>query len=327
MLGDAVVTSVFIETLAKSIKNCVIDVLCNKYTEPAYRHNPLLNLIFVLDHQQNSKNLAKDFFTVRTQILSHGIYDGIFILNPCIRNYKYAAAIGARQVIARKLITKSIPAKLWIIAQGLKLTPWHLIKDLNKGAHEVMHLYNLAQRSLPLFKHQVMIPLPTVCSFYLPPDFLPQAHGIILNASGKFSQQRYLNDSMLYGLLNLLQPTKLRLAVIAAESDHDRVQQVVSSITTTSTPAVVIVENDIIGLAKIIKSYRVFIGGDGGLSHIAAGLGLACICLFDKQLSSVWHPWTPRQKSLQTPSKSIYDISVFTVLEAVREFNEISSDV
>ncbi len=324
VLGDAVVTSTLIEVLANSIQHAQIDILCNKYTEAVYRYNPFLKHIFVIDHRQNSRELAADFPKIRQDILMHGAYHAIFILNPCIRNYRYAARIPAKLIIARKLITKSSYARIWMLVHKLAYLSWHFISGVDKNSHEVEHLYNLAQHGLKLLHQTAVFPLPKTCSFYLQSSAPSSRRGIIINASGKMGEQRYLNDSMLYGLLKVLSSAgPLPLALIAAPSDQLRVERLIAALGSVGNSPLLIVENDIIRIAQIMATYAIFIGGDGGLSHVAAGCGLYCIVLFDKQLKRVWHPWTELHKSIQTSTRNIYDISLFTVLDAVNEFTEV----
>ena len=65
-------------------------------------------------------------------------------------------------------------------------------------------------------------------------------------------------------------------------------------------------------LIALLALCRAFIGPDGGAMHIAAGLGLPIVALFDESAKTHWHPWkvpyemaTPTGQSAHIPVESV----------------------
>lgn len=62
---------------------------------------------------------------------------------------------------------------------------------------------------------------------------------------------------------------------------------------------------------------------DGGAMHLAAGLGLAIVCLFGNSGAQRWRPWGPPHQLLQKSSLEVSDLSPAEVAEA---FNALPAD-
>lgn len=317
VLGDAVVSSVLIEVLAKSI-DCQINVMCNKYNEVVFRYNPYISNVFISAHQQGTKELAPDYLSVIEQINADGAYDVVFALNPCIRTIKYANLVNTRLIIARKFKTKSTTTNLWFLLHKFN-TRFIFIKP-KEDQHEVQTLYHLASVGLARLGITKLLDLPRSCKFYLAADSQPKriANSCIINISGKAQPIKYLNDSLIYALLAKLKTCGQFecLALICTAEDLERAQHIIKLLD-LSKQIKIICHDDIMKIAQEIAKYGFFIGGDGGLSHIAAGLGLKCITLFDAQAVENWHPWALTQVSLQTESQRMYDISYHSILAAI----------
>lgn len=319
VLGDAIVSSTFIESLAKSIV-CQIDVLCHHYNEVAFRHNPYLTNIFISKHQQDTKQLAEDINEVIQQIrLKVTHYDAIFVLNPCLRSLKYAAMINAGYVFGRRFTTRSFSTKWWFFAHKFS-SKYCLVNDPPQQ-HEVHRLQQLLKVGLTKLSVDYCAEVPVLATFYLPAGQIPaydSYSGCVINVSGKFEQSRYINDSMLYALVDkLLKSGVSDILLVATATDQTRVERVLQDFPTTAVA--ILVTSDLLELAKKIVSYRIFIGCDGGLAHLAAGLGLYCITLFDRQDAKIWHPWSDKQISLQSSRKNIYDLSYLEIIRLVKE--------
>lgn len=319
VLGDAVVTSAFIESLASSIDNVKIDVLCNQQNYPAFKYNPFLNKIYILDHQQGTKKLADNYKQLTSEINSSASYDYILQLNGCIRAYQYISLLTSGKIYARKLITSSFKANLWMLRT--KLTGKFVFYKENTEQHEVIRLHQFLDFFLAAIATPKRYTYPQYARFYLENMSLLEdkdKKSIVLNVSGKKEFARYMNDSMLYALLKQLSSWNVKLGLVLMPDDKKRVDEVIASLE-NNVEINFIMSTDINQLANMIARYEFFIGVDGGLVHIAAGLGLKCVVLFDKQDSKIWHAWTPLQKSLQSINRNIYDISYLDVIDSLME--------
>ena len=64
-----------------------------------------------------------------------------------------------------------------------------------------------------------------------------------------------------------------------------------------------------------------FVGADGGAMHVAAGVGLPLVALFENSQAKRehWYPWQSTHRLLQPTSFPVADIDVDSVVSAVRE--------
>jgi heptosyltransferase III len=70
-----------------------------------------------------------------------------------------------------------------------------------------------------------------------------------------------------------------------------------------------------------LKDCRTFITPDGGAMHLAAAMGIQIVAMFGQSEPNRWRPWTPHARVLQSPSKTIQDISVDDVLSALKSLS------
>jgi ADP-heptose:LPS heptosyltransferase len=69
-------------------------------------------------------------------------------------------------------------------------------------------------------------------------------------------------------------------------------------------------------LIATLKECHDLITPDGGAMHLAAAMGLRIVAMFGQSEPERWRPWTPDCRILQSPSRTIQDISVEQVLQA-----------
>lgn len=317
-LGDAIVTAPFIEVLANSVMHIKIDILCCPDNFSAFKFNPYLNKKYVINHIQGTKKLADNLLEIIGQI-NQEKYDLILVLNGCYRTYRYVKLINAKKIIARRLISKSFKAKLFIAKQ--KLWSKFIFFDENVAQHEVIRLDVFCNFVLDYLKITRVYELPLQAVFYLEEYFdvsCKLENSIIINASGKMAESRYINDALLFSLIKKLKNNYDYIGVIATSDDLLRVSMVIED-TSLGHKVKLICDGDIFNIAKEVQRYELFVGVDGGFCHLAAGLGLRCVVLFDKQNSQIWHPWSESQISLQADSCSIYDISYLSVVSCLKQ--------
>jgi len=317
VLGDAVISSTFVESLAKLL-NCQIDLLCNHYNEIAFRYNPYINKIYKIQHEQHSKKLAVDYKQVISQINQDNtdIYACVFVLNDCIRNFKYANLIKTNKIFTKKLVTKKVSSNMWTFIH--KFYPKFHFFAIDTKIHEALKLHQLLIQGLSNLNIDTNnITLPKTCHFYLKNTVIQAQKSCVINISGKQDKIRYINDNMLYALLENIDKYNItKVLIIAMEIDRVRLNKILEHIH-TNLSIDVLINNDLMLVAETMANYQVYVGCDGGLLHLASGLNLACIALFNQQDTNIWHPWTPKQISLQTPSKNIYDINYIDVLDSI----------
>ena len=69
-------------------------------------------------------------------------------------------------------------------------------------------------------------------------------------------------------------------------------------------------------LIAVLALCRSFIGADGGALHIAAGLGLPIVGLYEARKTKRWHPWKVPYEMVVTPTGRIEDIAAEEVAQA-----------
>jgi len=334
ILGDAVMATPFIEALDNSRDFTQIDVLCNEYNEIAFRYNPYISQIYPVhfkdDNYNNSKKLAIGYSSVISKI-NHNMpdgYDAIICLNDGIKNLQYASLIKAKIRISPNFVTKSFSNHLWMFINSYSTHKLTYVTT-KKEQHYTLRLYDLLINSCHLLGiNSKTINFPAQCKFYLPPTTVKQIikNSCVINISGRQGSLRYINDNMLYALLQNIEKYGItQVIVVATTKDKERANQVLNQTNVNSEIKIqLLVESNLITLAETINNYEYFIGCDGGLIHVAAGLGLYCIDIFDDEPSHRCHPWTPKQISLQASSKNIYDISYLDVLDSINKLREKS---
>lgn len=315
LLGDGIVSGTFIDSLKTSIPSSRIDVLCNTSNVSAFTFHPNINNVYKLNHQQKTKQLASDLDDVVSRINSTVSYDLVIVLNGCARSYHYAMRINAKKIIARNLFTKSIRSKcLMLIMKYLKNVSFFVEPF---GVHEVVRLNKYCQFVLDYLKISANTHLPQRANFYPDANFSRDSitpKSIAINISGKKDESRYINDNLLYALVNELTKLNFFVSVVFLNEDSERIRMVQNSLQIQLN---LINDSNIFNVAKQLATHEYYIGVDGGLAHVAAGVGMKCIILFDNQDINLWHPWTDCQISLRSERKNIYDLSYSDIIGAI----------
>ena len=71
-------------------------------------------------------------------------------------------------------------------------------------------------------------------------------------------------------------------------------------------------------LARLLAKCRFYLGHDTGVSHLAAVCGVPSLWLFGPTNPNIWHPRTPHVHHVQSPSSSIDQLSIETVVKELR---------
>lgn len=70
-------------------------------------------------------------------------------------------------------------------------------------------------------------------------------------------------------------------------------------------------------LTAVLSECRLLATPDGGAMHLAAAMGVRIVAMFGQSDPVRWKPWTPHAKVLQSPSRTIQDIPVDDVMNAL----------
>ncbi len=324
-LGDGVLSSPFIYALQHYAVS--IDLLCYDYNYAAFKFNPHLSDIYCL--KKNEPLSSKDNQAIIKNIYSKD-YIAVFILNRDRENYQFVFDMDTRYVFSHELGYKSFNSRCFMYYAKLK--PKYYFIKYDDSIHEVINSFNLLKFGLKTLRANSYIDITTPnCFFYTdtynPDDPLNKTqvdkNKVALNISGRADTVRYIPTSLAICIINGILAQNKSILLIASANDKDRALEILNAIP-NSTNISLCCESDVFVVANQMSQSEYFIGADGGLLHVAAGLGMKCIGLFHAQNINSWHPWTTTQVCLQTATKRIYDISP---MEVIAKLDYLANDI
>ena len=315
-MGDAIITQVAIEALAKSTP-CVIDVFASDYSYQFYNGNPYIRKIY----HCNTEN-KHQMFKYYKSVCANQEYSAIFVLQPRRRLQQLALLNKCKNRFSFFMVyDKRLSSRIFEWTNAV-LKKYSFIK-FNKHQHEVQNIKNLFAHGLSQMKLPELVPLAMQCSLYSPEIFVAEriSGSIIINISGKPAEQKNILPSMLTALLFLLKKS-CKIGIVALADDKISAENILKLVTLDNSglqhPNIEIIsDTNIFSVAGKLNSYEYYIGADGGLLHVAAALGMKCIGLYNTSVKEIWHPWTPSQVSLSADIS--YTISPVDVVNALTE--------
>lgn len=313
-IGDAIITQVAIEALSKTLP-CNIDVFASNYSYRYYDDNPYVRKVF----NCNVEN-KKEIYSLYKNVCNNEKYDAVFVLQARRRLQKMVLLGKCKQRFGFNLVFDfRVDSKIfeWI---SVKIRNFHYVKyDLSK--HELLNIQDLLNSGLNQMGLPILVPLPNQCILYSKQishieNKIPKS--VVINISGKPLEQKTILPSMLMTLLLALIKDGNKISVVAIAHDihiaNDIVSKVIEYYPNSMVPEI-ISNNNIFKVANKVNNHEYYIGADGGLLHVAAGLNLKCVGLFNDDIKPRWHPWTPKCVSLSAPSS--YEISPVAVIDAL----------
>lgn len=319
LLGDAIVTSAFLETLHNVFDNCSVDILCHGYNSVAFTSNIFVNNCYILkDHVIGAKKNAPSFDELCKKINNY-VYDLLLVLHGDITTYRYALKINAKEKFFSKFQSRSFKKNTWMVFSRLYNVKY--FPNLIQEEHEVERLHRFLDFVLAEISMKIEYCIPKTAKFFLPDynstdskTIIPNS--VIINISGK--EYRYLNDAMIFSLLFELIKFNKSIGIICTKNDIARLNKILLYLPKFEVE--IICHDDIFEIALNISHYKSFIGCDGGMVHLAAGLGLYVIAIFHDQVITKWHPWTDACACVQASNKNIYDVSYLSIMNEVDNY-------
>ncbi len=318
-LGDSVLSSTFIQML-RQLPDVNLDILCYEYNYPAFKYNPQLENKYCLFKNAASTEEREHNNSVFRR-LEQNSYDVTFMLNRDLKTYKLLKHVNTSSVFGHKLGVKSLRSKMFCALTALK-SKYNYLPYANE-IHEVINQFNLLNFAVAKLKINATITLEPRCYFFTE-TFNPEQTGIrdsttvVLNISGRLDSLKYIPSCLARCIIEDLFKLDKKVLIIATRDDVSRAKEIIAELKDSRVN--VCAETDLFMVADTMAHYMDYIGADGGLLHIAAGLHMRCIGLFNAQNIQAWHPWSPQQICLQTASKKIYDL---TAAEIITAFNQL----
>ena len=320
-LGDSVLSGTFIKML-KQLPNIQIDTLSYEYNFVAFKHNTLLDNkyhLFKIPANNEEKNNNHKVL----EEIKQNKYTAVFMLNRDYKTYKLLKYINTPRVFGHKLGVRSIRSKIFCGVSALGFKYNYL--DYDNSIHEVINQFNLLKFGLHILNIPNNIELDQNSYFYTanysPQDKYPKdSETIVVNISGRRDTVRYITSSLARVIIEDLIKLGKKVLIIATQDETTRANELLSCF--DGLRVTLFVDSNLFSIADTMAKHQYYIGADGGLLHIAAGLQMYCIGLFHAQNIDAWHPWTRFQICVQTPTKKIYDLTSENVINAFKDLEE-----
>lgn len=307
-MGDAILINGAIESIKSLHKDVAIDVLATQYNKAAFEYNPYIENKYFINHRADGKVASTDF----QQIFDFSIcYDLIIVFNRDLRTYKYVDKIKSKRVFGFRLGRKKFKANLFCILRSFGMR--YSFIEYDTSLHEVINVYNLLNF---VFKSAVS-PL-RISRFFLPVRvdtnlFQVSESSVCINISGRVESGRVLSVENLTKIINNLNKN-INIVLIATKEDLDRANQLLMN---CNGHNIMIFSGDIYQVAKVIEYCVCYVGVDGGLTHLAAGLDCYVIGIYAPNKIKTWCPWTDKKYLVCSQDLNVNNINPDEVSQEV----------
>ena len=118
-------------------------------------------------------------------------------------------------------------------------------------------------------------------------------------------------------IIMMLWQQRIPVLLLAGPADTERFSMLMQCIGTPPVPSLLktVVNAPLIEVAQHLRQYKVYLGNDSGITHLAALLGTPTIVLFGPSSPTMWKPVGPHVSVLQTPD--LKDLSVEIVMDTI----------
>ena len=326
-IGDLVCTTPLLHTLRQGLPHAHISVLVNSYNHDVLLGNPDINEIFSYEKLKHKTGVVGKtsaifsrtglLFRMRSRnfdlaILAKSGFD--------LHGLRMARWSGAKRILGFAPTSGEADSRLTdpIMAENLKsLHEVEVLAQLSRyiGIHtspENLHLFPTA--TLKDIYH---------CKLNAKN---PRKHWLALHLSAREKTRQWPAKKFIELIEKLARFPQLGFALFWSPGsednpkhpgDDDKAAEILRC--TKLHPVVAINTVRLDELIAGIAVCNVFIGADGGAMHVAAGLGLPIVALFENSdfKRTHWHPWKVDHRLLQPSTFAVSDIEVDAVDRAV----------
>lgn len=297
-IGDLVCSIPAIQLFRKSFPNAEIDLLVNSYNAPVVR--PLVpGWVNRLVIYQKTKHIGLSLGQMRHlwkfySGLRAAHYDMTVLLVGGFsrQSFSFAKCTKAPRVIGYDLPDGKIPFK--------------------EGSHEVDYSWRLAcaacgMQSLP--PEEIHYPLRATGS------------RVALQITSRKAGNRWEAEAFAELIRRMATGGKQKLILLWSPGnattpthpgDDEKASEILRRVPSLVDPRPTATIGE---LLDVLKECRTLVTPDGGAMHLGAAMGLRVVAMFGSSDPVRWRPWTPRAKVLQSPTRSISDISVDEVYQ------------
>lgn len=309
-MGDAILINGAIESIKSLRKDVVIDVLATQYNKVAFEYNPYIENKYFINHRADDKVVSTDF----KQVFDFSIhYELVIIFNRDLRTYKYVDKIKANKIVAFRLGRKKFKSNLFCLLRVF----WsrYSFIEHSTALHEVINIYNLLN-----FAFGSNIYPARVSKFFLPEyvdlnGFQTSKNMVSINISGRVESGRVLNNESLISMINLLDKD-INLILIAMPDDECRAREIINQCRDYNIKIFI---GSIYQVAKVIQDSVCYVGVDGGLTHLAAGLDCYVIAVYAPNKINNWYPWTNKKHLVCSRDLNVNNIDTHEIANKINQ--------
>jgi ADP-heptose:LPS heptosyltransferase len=323
-IGDLVCTTPLIRALRARFPDAWLGAFVNSYNAPVLDGNADLDAVYAytklkhLDEGQSALRVLarrlRDYWSLRRMRL-----DTVVLATPAFaqRNLTLARSLGPREIAG---FSDGSPA-----AGALDLS---LPQSADEGAHEIERVFALGR----LFGIEGEIPALRVVPSPAETEKARAALGplgdalkVAVHISARRPAQRWPASSFagLIERLHRVHGAASMLLWFPGPSDHprhpgddDKAKEIDDRVRGRA-PLVVYRAGPLPELIGALAACDVVVTPDGGAMHLAAALGKPTVALFGDAPAQRWYPWGVEHRVLQPPSRTVLDITVDEVMQAL----------
>ena len=338
-IGDLVLTTPLLLSLAEHFGNANLDLLTNRYAGAALKHGLPVSRIYLYDKAKHERSLFAKLSSWTSRLwmllsLRRQRYDVVILVDDADKrkNQSLIRLIRPRKLVAFSKTTGEKPDAICVP-----------LARPEADEHEIDRtLRLLAPLKVPITTRQPSIePEPSLVRRWreaLPcggqMDRKPNAPIIHIHLSARRPKQRWplSHYADLIRRLGQLSPTPIILCTWAPGSKEnlrfpgdDDSAQTLKSLIPDSAEVCFCDARELPDLIAVISLAEVGFGPDGGVTHLTVGLGKPAVTMFGDMSPSQWAPVSVGSVTLASQTGFVSDITVQQAFQAIKECLEARS--
>lgn len=277
-LGDTLHLLPAMRELRRNYPQAELHVLCSPVGAELHQMAGYANRLWPLSQDRNQRRLGDQLrllFSLRKLR-----FDASLNFGTNDRNLIYAAIIGARHRLGRKL-------DRWHAWSSLCIPDWVTVSGGGKPAFEE-RLLMLAAAGFPVQESQLQVPVPQEAKAWAAANIPANAVHLSINASTPLKEWPLDH----WGELARRLATKFKCPVIATGSNHPRERKRLDDLAAAAPGVRIFAGLPIPRLAATIERCSLHVGADSGVLHLAVAVETPGISLFRDYPG--WKTWAPQ---------------------------------
>jgi heptosyltransferase III len=139
---------------------------------------------------------------------------------------------------------------------------------------------------------------------------------LVVHPGGGGAWKRWPADSFAAVVDAVARRRALRIVIHEGPADHAAVDALATRLTVSAER---LVQPELPALAAVLAGARAYLGGDSGISHLAAAMGAPALVLFPPSTRRRWEPWSPTARAVETTGEAEEVPRVTRALERLLE--------